>query len=356
MRPTRALRRLAQRLHTVYEQRHVRGEQDRRSSDWHRLAMRYDDVQRLHGLIEKAESHGWHLAACKHKERLSVLLGALSEAAHEVRDDWLEHPAPPPQLKDLRAELQHLEIEFGDIVIARKGASITVQTDAIVLEEIKLGRFSIRLHWLKLAEKSDVDCFEIVALDPNPAANSESVTHPHVKDQHLCAGDASIPIQKALAQGRFVDAFCLVRCVLQTYNAKSAYTSLEEWNGVSCWNCGSSTNADDAYFCESCSHDVCSDCTSTCLQCDRTYCASCQTRCPECESPCCRRCLKTSEHSETSCCADCLKVCAACGAKVAASEFDEATERCPDCLDEETEVEAENDVSLPTSSSNGDHQ
>ena len=47
--------------------------------------------------------------------------------------------------------------------------------------------------------------------------------------------------------------------------------------------------------------------------------------------PCCGRCLTMLEHSELSCCSGCLKTCAACGANVAASEYDEATERCLDC-------------------------
>lgn len=348
MHSTRRLLRLAQRLRAAYEHRVNRHKLDRRS-DWQRLEMLHENVQRLRRLTEKAESHGWHFAARTHQERLSAMVGALSEAAQEMRDDWLEHSVQIPQLKDLFAELQHLESEFDDIVI--ENTSIAVQTESIVLEEIELGRFSICLHWPRLAEMSDADCFAIIALDPKPAANNDSVTHPHVKDQHLCAGDATLPIRKALEQGRLVDSFCLVRSVIQTYNSASAYTSLEDWHGVSCWNCGASTDADDSYFCDSCLHDVCSDCTSSCQQCSQTYCASCQTQCAECEAPCCRRCLRTSEHSETACCAACLKACAACGANVAASEFDEATERCPNCNDEETDDETEEVASLPIPSS-----
>jgi hypothetical protein len=348
MQPTRKLLRLAQRLHAAFEHRLSRREVDR-LSDWHRLEAHHENAQLLRRLTEKAKSHGWQLAACTHGQRLSAMLGALSEAAQDMRDDLREQPVPIPQLKDLVAELQYLENEFNDIIIEK--ASIAVQTEAIVLKEIDLGRFSIRLHWPRLAAKSDADCFEIVALDPNPAANNDSVTHPHVKDQHLCAGDATVPLQMALEQGRLVDAFCLVRSVIQTYNSASAYTSLDDWSGVYCWNCGTSSDADDSYFCESCSHDVCSDCTSSCSQCGRTYCASCQTRCSECESPCCERCVTTSEHSGIACCSGCIKTCASCGANVAASEFDEAAERCLECDDEETNDETAEVASLPIPSS-----
>jgi hypothetical protein len=40
------------------------------------------------------------------------------------------------------------------------------------------------------------------------------------------------------------------------------------------------------------------------------------------------------------CCKDCLKVCASCSAEVAASELDEATERCRTCQDQASDTEA----------------
>jgi hypothetical protein len=66
----------------------------------------------------------------------------------------------------------------------------------------------------------------VEAVDPNPATNDEEVTHPHVKSNGLCAGDATVPIQAALQDGRICDAMLLVNAVLQHYNPASPYVSL----------------------------------------------------------------------------------------------------------------------------------
>jgi hypothetical protein len=44
--------------------------------------------------------------------------------------------------------------------------------------------------------------FSIIALEPNPAAGRPDVTHPHVIEKRLCAGDAVNPIRTALESGR----------------------------------------------------------------------------------------------------------------------------------------------------------
>ena len=346
MRPRRELLRLAQRVHAAYQERLCRCDQDQQS-DWQRLTMRYDQVQHLHRLAEIAQTRGWYFAARQQQEQLAAALLACNEAASELREQWLEAPITLPRFDDLLAELHHLHAEFDDVIVDATKKSITVQTKAIVLKEIELGRFLIRLHWPRLAEHSDIDCFEIVALDPRPAENDHTVTHPHVKNRHLCAGDAMIPLEKALSQGRLVDAFCLLRSVLETYNAGSAYVALEDWGGISCWNCGDVASEDDRYICECCDHDVCSECTSSCKECDRVYCSSCQTRCDECNEACCNRCLKTSDCSELRCCAECLKTCAVCEAEVAPSELAEETGRCASCQEKAIAQETDAEENAP---------
>jgi len=301
--------------------------------------LRLGEMQRRRRLFEKARLRNWQLAAERLRPQLTLALRSLNEAACDMSVRWFERPPQIPSLADLMAELEHLETEFGDLTLGDRNAFLAIETEAIVLEGIELGRFGLKLNCLRLAATIDLECFEIIPLDPNPAANDQNVPHPHVRSHRLCAGDATIPLQKALEQGRLVDAFCLLRSVLETYNAESAYTALKDWNGVSCWNCSYVADGDDVYFCEGCEHDVCQECTSNCEQCDRVFCSSCQTRCDECEAPCCLRCLKTSECSEMGCCAKCLKECPICGTKVASSELDDATERCPTCCEDETAVE-----------------
>ena len=65
--------------------------------------------------------------------------------------------------------------------------------------------------------------YRVVALDPHPAGSDESVTHPHVRDEQLCAGDAAAAIRSALAGGRICDFFLLVRSVLDRIQPRLAF-------------------------------------------------------------------------------------------------------------------------------------
>ena len=73
----------------------------------------------------------------------------------------------------------------------------------------------------------------------------------------------------ALAGGRICDFFLLVRSVLTCYNPDSAYVSLDNWHGVSCYECGYTTCPDDLSYCTTCDRDFCSDCASYCRRCVR---------------------------------------------------------------------------------------
>ncbi len=63
--------------------------------------------------------------------------------------------------------------------------------------------------------------YRVIALDPHPAAGNEMVTHPHVSDEHVCLGDATIAVKQALATGRVCDACHLIP--LQARKAISEY-------------------------------------------------------------------------------------------------------------------------------------
>ena len=87
---------------------------------------------------------------------------------------------------------------------------------------MNLGPFEIRLDWGSL---SDPNPYSVVALDPNSAASNDEVTHPHVKDEHLCEGEGHSAIRAALAECRLLDFFMLVSQVLHTYGQGSALWS-----------------------------------------------------------------------------------------------------------------------------------
>jgi hypothetical protein len=283
----------------------------------------------------------WHIAAGHHRQQLRSVVNQFTQALWDSQAKLAEPPRQPiPSLWDLFLELQHVHAEFDKVTADHKKKYLAVQTDAIVLKGTYLGRFSLHLRWPRLVDRAGAECFDIVALDPHPSSLNEDVTHPHVKDQTLCAGDATMPLEKALEQGRLTDAFQLVRSVLETYNPHSVHVSLDDWDATNCWECGCCTDTDDRYCCDCCDHDVCSDCTLSCPHCGLVRCRSCQTRCGACKEPCCSNCLKVLVSSSLRYCPSCRSACVRCDAEVGTNELDEETGLCPACLKAQPNPEA----------------
>jgi hypothetical protein len=225
-----------------------------------------------------------------------------------------------------------VEEEFGEIQIDSKERFLCATTEPIMLQGLYLGSFAIHFFWDRWRHHPDVQCFDILALDPHPAAADSRVTHPHVKSKTLCAGDAKLALSKALEQGRLADAFCLIHGVLANYNVNSPHVRVDEWGGTRCHACDcGSMDEDDCRLCEPCGHDYCPDCWSNCGVCGDVRCLDCMKCCAVCYERCCGRCLHGSVHSGRECCRDCLRTCAACGALVAKDEVSPATDRCPGC-------------------------
>ncbi|MFI5379016.1 MAG: hypothetical protein ACHRHE_06960 [Tepidisphaerales bacterium] len=266
--------------------------------------------------LDRARVHHWDLAAALAQPDLfyeAVQLQSRLERLLTYRD----RPRPePPTLGTVVADLQQLGQEFDEVSILLREQRIVARTPSIELEGVYLGPFAIELHVDRLSRSADVRCFEIVALEPNPPRCNESVTHPHVQDKALCAGDASVPISQALKQGRLADAFCLVRSVLLTYNPQSPYVALDAWDGESCHDCGGSMDADDACFCEHCDNRFCEGCMACCDLCDRS---------------CCRDCIEMDPVSHQNCCPGCREICAECGRVVDKDNFKTESGLCPEC-------------------------
>ena len=121
----------------------------------------------------------------------------------------------PATLGDLVADLLALEREFGNRQIDLRCSVLSVETEPIVLEGMDLGRFRIALDWSRW---EDDQPYDIIALEPNPAAGNSAVTHPHIEQDGLCTGEGRLPIRQALAEGRLFDLFLLIRQILSTYN------------------------------------------------------------------------------------------------------------------------------------------
>ncbi len=323
--------RLARRLQAAHEQRVAAPRRPLRDP-WMEASTRFDQLTALRRQIGKAEARGWRLAMLRLCQRLPGSIRAVELVLNNAKQQCQPVVPQPPPLREWLAELHQVEDDFGAITIDAARLFLAVATDPIVLEKTSLGAFSLRLHWPRIADGREADCFEIVALDEGRAsAANPNVPHPHVRDGHLCAGDATAAMQRAIGEGRLFDAFALIRSVLENYNPHSAFVTLADWLGFSCDSCGCRLDPDDRCACDRCGRDVCGECTSRCECCGVCECETCQGRCGVCEAHWCARRLVASARSSLRCCPNCLRTCSACGAEVASSELDEGAKQCEDC-------------------------
>lgn len=272
---------------------------------------------------EQARTRGWLQAASGVRRELVQEAARLVEKLNLLQA--LESASQPPvaSLALIIEELEQLSLEFENVQLlfdAYQQPTIQATTDPITLEEVELGRFIIQLEVGRLDRQRNAGSFRCIALDPNPAASNSEVTHPHVSEEKLCAGEASLPISNALAQGRISDAFCLVRSVLNTYNSASPYVALEDWVGVRCTDCEEFVQANELYHCAHCGYGYCDNCISSCDLCNQSACAGC---------------LERDGRSHQDCCPNCRETCARCGRVVNNDDYNQETELCPQCHDKE---------------------
>jgi len=194
-----------------------------------RLDESQQDFERARRLLDKARRYKLELIVPQlHEQRLHRLKD-VQDAALRLARQWEHRPAAAPGVAFLVAELEGLQEEFGELQLDWESKLLSVTTEPITLEEIGLGSFAIQLPWQRLASYRDSRCFDIVALDPNPAVLSDSVTHPHVKNLALCPGEAAVPLQRALEEGRLgrcllADSQCLA--ALQPFQSACAARSV----------------------------------------------------------------------------------------------------------------------------------
>jgi hypothetical protein len=255
------------------------------------------ELERAQRMHRKALARRWAAAARQMARRIPLLAHSVHDASAE--DFSVPPPSPVPSLTELVAELHQLEAEFAEVEIDARAGVLSVLTEPLVLEGMHLGAFSLRLDLKRLACRRGNYALAVVAQAPNVPSIDASVTHPHVRDERLCAGDATVPLARALAQGRLADAFHLVSAVLHTYNRSSAYVQLEEWEGRLCEDCGDSCLAEEAWHCEGCGRDFCGECIHGCCRCGRMRCMACLREAEE-DRKLCRSCNEDEAQEEAS--------------------------------------------------------
>jgi len=296
--------------------REAQGQVQSLSSDLAEL----ESIRRKLGLCV---ARGWTAAAGSLMEQATRLFRGLNYSSKDAELALNRPEVSIPNVRDVLEELLQAEEEFEKLRYYREDQILAIVTDAVELEGVYLGDFEVQLHIAALGAPGFRSTYRILALDPHPSVRNEAVTHPHVSEERLCAGDAGAAIDTALTGGRICDFFMLVRSVLTNYNRDSAYVTLEDWDGATCHDCGSVMSEDDTYYCTSCDYEFCGECSSCCSRCGETTCSGCLEQCPACEDHVCGGCMTT---------------CPECGRALCRRCREEA--RCP-CLEEEPENEEE---------------
>jgi hypothetical protein len=303
-------------------------------------------LQRAEQRWELAREHGFSLSEPMLQEQvrdqarsLRITLQDLETGHYPSRQEFT--------LSDFYQDLVQLEEEFPEVSVNWDTNQLMVVTDPIVLEDINLGPFCLRLNWNEWTIGQDLHSLEVIADEPNTAELNTEVTHPHVRSGELCSGDAQYALQKALQQGRLAEAFLLIRAVLSEYNPGSAYVKLENWHGTACNNCGSSVIDDDRSYCEACENDYCTYCCDNCGNCGACRCLGCLESCSACDERFCPGCLSTTV-TEQSICRSCRVRCPKCREFYGPGDLSDETGLCENCDDEPIEESIDDDVSTAT--------
>jgi hypothetical protein len=324
-----------------------------------RIDQRIDLTRQMQPLVSLAQQlqQAWRCrynGACRILERrFDRRLTELLAEVHFLRASQVldtAEPTPVPGHRQLLDELRQIEDEFGSWSLEDDGPSLAVDTDPITLEGVALGPFSIVLEIEHLNDPSPRIPLRVKALNPNPAAESSRVTHPHVSDERVCLGDAATAVHAALRAGRLADVFLLVRNVLQTYNADSPYVALESWEYESCPECGGPRDADNNWYCETCGRDFCDSCVGSCHDCDASTCHGCLRTCDHCDNTFCPDCLANCAACGERCCRDCLSddLCPTCfQEKESEDDHDELTRDDNHCATEHEDAAGQTTITQP---------
>ncbi len=257
--------------------------------------------------FEFARDKGWHVAADSLLTEIDLSAARLGRRLDRFRYELPRAPAPMQVTgpRDIAADLAALVEEFEEVELNLQEKKLSVLTSPIELQETYLGPFRILLHWEEIGQGP---CYDVIAEDPQPADANDDVIHPHVSGQTLCEGEGSTAIRKAIAQGRLLDFFTLVKQILETYNPESAYVALSRWNGgEDCYECGYSMSQDESWSCERCSTTLCDDCRKSCEDCEASVCSGCSWSCHDCDETFCRRCLEFRPGTKILVCKQCLE-------------------------------------------------
>jgi len=175
--------------------------------------------QALSGLqqVARLSLKGWPL-----QNTLSTLDYALAEMNRSVSNFHNRLPPfkkalsqPLPLVSDIYRDLLALEQFFPGGVHLRTSPHpsphpdfISVTTDPIWLEDVCFGPFLLKVNL------RDLGYISAEALEPNTPQGSSDTTHPHVRSNNICLGEADLAVETACKDGRFFEALVMADSVL----------------------------------------------------------------------------------------------------------------------------------------------
>jgi hypothetical protein len=267
---------------------------------------KYGEASKDSHLFYAAVERNWTGSAEKIRARIGRNLNDFSYHLQRFKETINADIGKQPKLSGIFAEFNQIARDIGELQFDLKEKTISVITDPISLDDISFGSFEIKLNISEIRKLYTESPYSVIALEPNPAGSDSNVTHPHVSSEKLCEGDGHTAIRRSLEDGRLCDFFTMIVNILQTYNPDSPYVSLDDWEGISCYDCGYTVAGDECYYCEYCERDYCSQCSSYCQMCDTTICLGCAYECPSCNEPVCKSCTAACKECEETFCKDCL--------------------------------------------------
>lgn len=272
----------------------------------------------------------WMLAAKTNCDRIFQLLDEIAYAAGQTKDMAGSLDIDVPALRSVFDELEQISNDLAEPEYDGSNNTISVTTNPVRLDGMYLGPFRIQLDLQKMPEiYNNQRCYCIIALDPHPAATDEGITHPHVSHEQLCEGEGAAAIRNALENGRLFDFFSIITSILNTYNPESPYVSLDNWDGLPCYDCGYVISEGNAYFCQYCEHDYCEECSTICVCCNETVCLGCMQKCSSCGEYACPYCICECGECGKPCCTGCIEdgICQECKQEMETQNEEDEEER-----------------------------
>lgn len=200
-------------------------------------------IQSIHDVSRTLAEYG---AANLAPLNYDLSLDCFNEFAEAVTNRLADVSSGAVELQSARlVELSDAQAKPGTTITVRNNQLyVTFLTPEIVLEEVNFGKFKIRFITGTGHRTTGI---EVEAVTPNRPTPNDPVVHPHVNGNNICLGNGGNAVYKALADGRYCDAYDIILSILNTYNAGSPYRRIEVWKGTPCRECGVTLGTNDMH-------------------------------------------------------------------------------------------------------------